>query len=78
MTDETTTLPRDYTLVEVAAALGMSTRWLRDKIKADHLEHLEYGHKIKFTADQVEAIRDRYTKAPVKGAITTGPAKRAS
>lgn len=76
----TAPLPKDYTLDEVAEALGMSTRWLRGRIKDDRLEHLRYGHVIKFTAAQVEAIRARYTKAPVpvEQSITTGRKKRAS
>jgi hypothetical protein len=79
VTDETTpTLPRDFTLLETAAALQMSTRWLRDRIKADKLEHQKYGHKIMFTAAQVEAIRTRYAAQPVEQSITTGRKKRAS
>lgn len=66
------TLDPDYTLDEVAGALGMSTRWLRGRIKADKLEHQKYGHKIKFTPDQVQAIRERYAAAPVAQSITTG------
>jgi hypothetical protein len=70
VTDET--LPHDYTLTETAAALRMSTRWLRDRIKADKLEHEKRGHKIIFTAAQVEAVRTRYTVQPVEQSITTG------
>lgn len=72
-------LERDYTLDEVADALGMSTRWLRDRIKADKLEHQKYGHKIKFTASQVEAIRGQYAAEPAKlEPITTGRKKAVS
>lgn len=72
MNDEKPALDVDYTLLEVADALGMSTRWLRGKIKADKLEHQGYGHKIKFTAGQVDAIRARYKKQPIEQSITTG------
>jgi hypothetical protein len=66
-------LEQDYTLVEAAAALRCSTRWLRDKIKADKLPHGKRGHKIVFSAAQVDAIRERYTAAtPVEQSITTG------
>lgn len=71
-------LAHDYTLEQVAEALGMSTRWLRDRIKNDKLEHQKYGHKIKFTAEQVEAIRARYAAQPVEEPITTGRKKRVS
>jgi predicted DNA-binding protein YlxM (UPF0122 family) len=73
-----TDLEKDYTLSEVAKALSMSTRWLRDRIKADQLPHQKYGHKILFTAAQVEAIRARYAATPVEQSITTGRKRRAS
>lgn len=77
MTDETTpTLPRDYTLTEVAAALRVSTRWLRDKIKADKLPHGTRGHKLVFSGDQVAAIRKRYEAQPIEQSITTGKKRR--
>lgn len=70
-------LPQDHTLPEVAASLRMSTRWLRDKIKVDKLEHEKRGHKILFTEAQVEAIRSRYTVTPAaEQPITTGKKKR--
>jgi hypothetical protein len=79
VTDETTpTLPRDFTLTEVADALRVSTRWLRDKIKADKLPHGLRGHKIVFTEAQVEAIRERYVAQPIEQSITTGRKRRAS
>lgn len=71
-----TQLARDYTLTEVADALGMSTRWLRGRIKDDRLAHLRYGHTIKFTAEQVDAIRNRYTAEPVEQSVTTGRKRR--
>lgn len=73
--DEKAALEVDYTLTETAKALRMSTRWLRERIKADKLEHQKYGHKILFTADQVEAIRTRYAATPVVEPITTGKKK---
>ena len=77
MTDvQTDDLPHDYTLAETAAALRMSTRWLRDKIKVDKLEHEKRGHKILFTAAQVEAARTRYTVRPVEQSMTTGRKRR--
>lgn len=77
MSDPTPALARDYTLEEVAKALGMSTRWVRDRIKNDGAEHLRYGHKIRFTADQVDKLRADHTKAPVVTSITTGKKKGA-
>jgi predicted DNA-binding protein YlxM (UPF0122 family) len=75
-------LAKDYSLEEVAQALGMSTRWIRDRIKGkDAAEHIRYGHKIRFTAEQVEKLRARYVLAPKPEAVesvTTGRKKRAS
>lgn len=69
-------LESDYTLTEAASALRCSTRWLRDKIKADKLPHGKRGHKIVFTAAQVEAVRARYNTQPVEQSVTTGKKKR--
>lgn len=74
-----TPLPLDYTLEEVAAAMRMSTRWVRDRIKAGKtgegpaIAHERRGHKIVFTAEQAEAFRTQFTDMPVAPAsITTG------
>jgi hypothetical protein len=72
-------LEPDYSLTEVAKAIGMSTRWIRDRVNDpdDPAEHLRYGHKIRFTDAQVKALRARHTKAapsPVT-AVTTGRKK---
>lgn len=70
------TLDPDYTLEEVALAIGMSTRWIRDRCK-DGAEHIRYGHKIKFTEAQVEKLRADHTKQPTTESITTGKKKSA-
>jgi hypothetical protein len=65
-------LEKDFTLQEVADALGMSERWLRQQVKAGAV-HNRYGHKIRFTTDQVEKLRGRYVQAPaVEESVTTG------
>lgn len=65
-------LTRDYDLVEIAEALGMSERWVRQRVK-DGAAHQRYGQKIKMTAEQVEALRASHTKRPtVTPSITTG------
>lgn len=81
MSEPATELTPDYTLEEVARALGMSTRWVRDRIKAgergdqSYVEHIRRGHKIRFTADQVEKLRTADTKAAPVQSITTGTKK---
>jgi predicted DNA-binding protein YlxM (UPF0122 family) len=71
-------LPTDYTLEEVAEALGMSSRWVRDRIRLDGAVHQRYGHKIRFTPAQVDALRAAHAQAPVEQSVTTGRKKRAS
>lgn len=73
-----TDLTKDYTLGEVATALGMSTRWVRDRINLDGAEHIRYGHKIRFTAEQVDKLRVTHTKAPIVGSVTTGSKRKVS
>lgn len=68
-------LERDYTPEEVADALGMSPRWVRDRVNKDGAEHLRYGHKLRFTAAQVEKLRASHIKAPAEASITTGRKK---
>lgn len=65
-------LEPDYSLSEVAKAIGMSTRWIRDRVndKESPAEHLRYGHKIRFTKDQVEKLRAGHTKSPAVAAVT--------
>jgi hypothetical protein len=72
-------LEQDYTLAEAVKALRCSDRWLRDKIKTDKLPHGRRGHKIVFSASQIEAIRQRYNAAtPVEQSITTGRKRKSS
>lgn len=69
-------LEPDYTLREVAEALGMSTRWVRDRIRLDGAEHNRYGRHIRFTPEQVAKLRAAHVATYVTEPITTGPAKR--
>lgn len=70
-------LTPDFTLKEVAAALGMNERWVRDRIR-EGAEHQRYGHKIRFTAEQVDKLRAAHTtsRRPEVESITTGAKKR--
>lgn len=74
-----TSLTRDFTIDEVATALGMSTRWVRERINRDNAEHIRYGHKIRFTSEQVDKLRASHTKVPAPvESITTGRKKRSA
>lgn len=70
-------LEPEYTLRETAEIVGMSERWVRQKIK-DGAEHQRYGHKIKFLESQIAKLRASHTQAARVDAITTGRKKRTS
>lgn len=73
-----TDLEQDFTLEEVADALRMSTRWVRDRIRLDGIEHVRRGRGIYFTAEQVAALRAMHVRSLVREPVTTGPAKRSA
>lgn len=64
-------LEPDFTLQDVASALGMSERWVRYRVK-EGAEHQRYGHKIRFTAAQVEKLRASHTHTAPVQSVTTG------
>lgn len=71
-------LEQEYTIDEVREALGgMSERWLRRKV-AEGAEHQRYGHKIRFTAAQVEKLRAAHTVSAPQESITTGTKRKRS
>ena len=70
-------LEKDFDLAEVAEALGMSERWVRDRVR-EGAEHQRYGRKIRFTPVQVEKLRKAHTQTPVEQSITTGRKKRSA
>lgn len=77
-------LEKDFTIGEVAEAIGMSPRWIRDRIsdgehgRGPEVEHIRYGHKIRFTPEQVEKLRAAHTKAPASASMTTGRKRRSA
>lgn len=71
------TLPKTYTLTEVADALGMSERWVREQIK-NGATHMRAGRKIRFTEAHYEELRASMTRSPVVQSITTGRGRRSS
>lgn len=72
-----TELTKDYSLAEVSEAIGMSERWIRKQI-ADGAEHIRYGHKIRFSAAQVELLRASNVHNATPQSITTGRKRKAS
>lgn len=73
-------LEKDYSIEEVAEAIGMSTRWIRGRVNGENAaEHIRYGHKIRFTAEQVEKLRATHVKAPApQQSITTGRKRKSA
>ena len=63
------TLQRDYSMTEVAEALGMSYRWVRHQVQTG-AAHQRYGNRIRFTPEQVEALRARFASAPAPKGVT--------
>jgi len=53
-----------YTVSEVAARLGVSTRWLADECRAGRVEHIHIARRRRFTANQVDALILKYTVEP--------------
>lgn len=65
------TLPTDYTLEQVADSLQMSPRWVRDRVR-EGAEHIRYGRKIRFTAEQVDKLRAGRVQNAIPQSVTTG------
>lgn len=59
------TLPKTYTTLEVAKALGMTDRWVRDQINLHGALHMRAGRKIRFTEEQFQALCDKLTQGDV-------------
>lgn len=76
------TLENEYNVQEVADALGMSVKWVRNKLPTT--PHQRYGHKIRFTAAQVETLRASHTAQPKpevaadEKRVTTGRKKKSA
>ncbi len=68
---------KDYTLEQIAAAMDMSTRWVRDQLKDNTIAHRRPGGRIRMSADQLEQFKARYDVVPVVQSITTGRKRRA-
>ena len=71
-------IDHDYTLIEAAEAIRMSERWLRGRIAADKIEHTRRGHKIMFTAAQMEKLRAAHAVAPAPEVVTTGRKRKSA
>lgn len=76
------TLPPVHTLQEVASSMGVTTRFLRDYVNANKLEHMRVGNgpnaRIKFTEQQVERLHAAFITQPAPESITTGRRRKAS
>jgi hypothetical protein len=70
-------LTPDYDLEQVAAALGMSVRWVRARV-SEGAEHQRYGHKIRFTPEQVDRLRAQFATTQAPQSVTTGRKRRSA
>lgn len=58
-----------YTLGQVAAMLGVSSRWLADRCRAEEVDHVYMARRRKFTPEQVQQVLAQYTvKSPDRDA----------
>ncbi|MFE2109267.1 helix-turn-helix domain-containing protein [Kitasatospora sp. NPDC059463] len=64
MTTLTLTAPLTYT--QLAEYLAIEEGWLRRHIK--RLPHQKYGRSVRFSADDIEAIRRLHTHTPAPAA----------
>lgn len=69
-------LPKVYTLDEVAAHIGMSRRWVADRVNKDGAEHIRFRKQVRFTAEQVEALVAMFTVKAPEQSMTTGRKRR--
>lgn len=53
-----------YTVSQVARMIGVSSRWLADRCRAEEVDHVYMARKRKFTPEQVKQVMAHYT---VKG-----------
>jgi hypothetical protein len=53
-----------YTVSQVAQMIGVSSRWLADRCRAEEVDHIYMARKRKFTPEQVKQVMAQYT---VKG-----------
>jgi hypothetical protein len=64
-------LQQEHSMEDVAKALGMSYRWVREQVRQG-AAHQRYGNRIRLTDDQVELLRSRFASTPAPTQITTG------
>jgi hypothetical protein len=58
-----------YTVGQVAKMLGVSSRWLADRCRAEEVDHVYMARKRKFTPEQVKQVLAQFT--------VTGPDREA-
>jgi len=68
---------RDLTIPELAELLQVSDKWVKRKIAARQLPHHRRGRLVRFTPDDVAAIRDM-DAVPVQTAPTLRLVRRAA
>lgn len=55
----------DRTYEQAAEELTVSVAWLKAKAQARQIPHHRYGRSVRFTADDLAAIRARFAVAPI-------------
>jgi hypothetical protein len=66
--------PRMFRYAEAASALGVSPQWLKTRVKLNAIPHHRVGTYVRFTAQDIETIRDTMKRGPAAGRDRTrGP-----
>lgn len=66
------TLPKLYTVEEVAASVQMHPTWVRRRVKDGTLPYIRAGHKLRFTEEHVKALSKSLEVVPIDQGITAG------
>ncbi len=62
------TIPRLYSLEEVAELTGMALRTLQKECRLGRITHIKYGRLRAMTAAQIEMLIEKHTKQPAVSA----------
>lgn len=64
--------PRMFRYAAAAEALGVSPQWLKTRIKNNEIPYHRVGTYVRFTAEDIETIRDSMRRGPAAGRTKQG------
>lgn len=72
---------KDLNLEQIAEAMGMSTRWVRDQLdpkKGRGIEHRRPGNRIRMSPEQLEKFKSSFDVVTTPQSITTGRKRKSA